>query len=49
MISSSQSKVIFVSNLLPGDLVLADRGFNVREFIHSYQADIKLPAFTLGK
>ena len=39
----------FLSNLLPGDLVLADRGFNITESVNSYQADLKLPAFTRGK
>lgn len=39
----------FLPHLLPGDLVLADRGFNVSESIHSYQAELKIPAFTRGK
>lgn len=39
----------FLSHLLPGDLVLADRGFNVRESVQSFQAEIKVPAFVRGK
>lgn len=39
----------FLNHLLPGDLVLADRGFNVREAIHTQQAKLKIPAFTRGQ
>jgi len=39
----------FLTHLLPGDLVLADRGFNVRESIRTHQAELKIPAFTRGK
>lgn len=39
----------FLSRLLPGDLVLADRGFKVRVSIHSYPAELKMPAITRGK
>lgn len=39
----------FLTHFLPGDLVLADRGFNVRESIHTHQAELKIPAFTRGK
>uniref|UniRef100_A0A3Q1FGQ9 DDE Tnp4 domain-containing protein n=1 Tax=Acanthochromis polyacanthus TaxID=80966 RepID=A0A3Q1FGQ9_9TELE len=39
----------FLSHLLPGDLVLADRGFNVKDLVQAYQAELKLPAFTRGK
>lgn len=35
--------------LLPGDLVLADRGFNIYELIGMQQAEAKLPSFTRGK
>ena len=35
--------------LLPGDLVLADRGFNIYELVGMHQAEAKLPAFTKGK
>ena len=35
--------------LLPGDLVLAVRGFNIYELVGMHQAEAKLPAFTKGK
>ena len=35
--------------LLPGDVVLADRGFNIFELVAIHQAEAKLPAFTKGK
>ena len=35
--------------LLPGDLVLADRGFNIYELVGMQQAEAKLPSFTTGK
>ena len=36
-------------NLLPGDLVLADRGFTVHESVRYHQANLNIPAFTKGK
>ncbi|XP_049452559.1 uncharacterized protein LOC125901159 [Epinephelus fuscoguttatus] len=39
----------FLSHLLPGDLVLADRGFNVKDSLQSCQSELKIPAFTCGK
>ena len=39
----------FLSKLLPGDLVLADSGFDVTDLVNSYQAELKIPAFTRGK
>ena len=39
----------FLTNLLPGDLVLADRGFTVHESVWYYQASLNIPAFTKGK
>ena len=39
----------FLKNLLPGDLVLADRGFTIHDEIMYYQADLNIPAFTKGK
>lgn len=39
----------FLKNLLPGDLVLADRGFTVHEQVWFHQAELNVPAFTRGK
>lgn len=38
-----------LNKLLPGDLLLADRGFNIFELVATYNAQVKLPAFTKGK
>ena len=38
-----------LQNLLPGDLVLADRGFNIAESVGMMQARLHIPAFTRGK
>ncbi len=35
--------------LLPGDLILADRGFTIQESVWYHQANINIPAFTRGK
>ena len=35
--------------LLPGDLVLADRGFNVADSVGFYQAKLYIPTFINGK
>ena len=35
--------------LLPGDIVLADRGFDIAESVGSMQAKLHIPAFTKGK
>ena len=35
-------------NLLPGDLVLADRGFTIQQAIGLFFAEIKIPSFTKG-
>ena len=35
--------------LLPGDVVLADRGFDIAESVGSMQAKLHIPAFTKGK
>ena len=37
-----------LQNLLPGDLVLADHGFNIQESIGFYCAEVKIPAFNRG-
>ena len=38
-----------LSNLQPGDQVLADRGFTVQDSVGLYCAEIKVPPFTKGK
>ena len=38
-----------LSKLLPGDLVSADRGFNVGDLVAEYRAEAVLPAFMKGK
>ena len=35
--------------LLPGDVVLADRGFDISESVGLMQARLHIPAFTKGK
>ena len=39
----------FLRNLLPGDLVLADRGFTIHDEVMFYHANLNIPAFTEGK
>ena len=38
-----------LNNLLPGDTVLADRGFDIAESVAMHQAKLHVPAFTRGK
>ena len=38
-----------LDNLLSGDLILADRGFNIHESAGMFCAEVKMPAFTKGK
>ena len=38
-----------LSNLIPGDVVLADRGFEISDSVRVMQAIISIPAFTKGK
>ena len=38
-----------LKHLLPGDLVLADRGFTVQESVGLYCAELKIPEFSRGK
>ena len=39
----------FLNNLLPGDIVLADRGFDITDIVGIHQAKLYIPAFTKGK
>ena len=38
----------FLTKLLPGDIILADRGFDIEEDVARMQASLKIPAFTRG-
>lgn len=39
----------FLDKILPGDLILADRGFDIQDSVGSVCAEVKIPAFTKGK
>ena len=39
----------FLENLLPGDMVMADRGFTICDSVGLKQAKLVIPAFTKGK
>ena len=38
-----------LSKLLPGDMILADRGFTIEDTARLYCAEVKVPPFTKGK
>ena len=38
-----------LNKLMPGDQILADRGFNMEESVSLYCAELKIPPFTRGK
>ena len=38
-----------LNKLVPGDLILADRGFDIQESVGTVSAQIYIPAFTRGK
>ncbi|KAJ8966057.1 hypothetical protein NQ314_003765 [Rhamnusium bicolor] len=40
---------VLLNQLVPGDVVMADRDFLIREFVELFQASVKIPAFTRGK
>ena len=42
-------KCKILGKLLPGDLVLADRGFTIHESVIFQRAELAIPAFTKGK
>ena len=39
----------FLQNLIPGDTILADRGFDIHDSVGSYSSQLKIPAFIKGK
>ena len=39
----------FLLNILPGDLILADRGFDIQNSVSLHYAEVKVPDFTKGK
>ena len=39
----------FLNNIFPGDLILADRGFDIQDSVGSMMAQVKIPSFTKGK
>ncbi|WAR23885.1 hypothetical protein MAR_037554 [Mya arenaria] len=39
----------FLDNIIPGDLVMADRGFDIAASVGTLCAQVKIPAFTKGK
>jgi len=39
----------FLINLIPGDIVLADRGFDIKDSVLMMNADVKIPIKTTGR
>ena len=42
-------KSSLIHHLLPGDLIIADRGFTIDEYARMVLAEVKIPPFTKGK
>ena len=40
---------LFLSYLVPGDLILADRGFDIRDSVSTCCSSLAMPAFPKGK
>nr|CAH7763422.1 unnamed protein product [Callosobruchus chinensis] len=38
----------FLKNLIPGDVVMADRGFLMKELVELFRATVEIPGFTRG-
>ena len=38
-----------LNKLLPGDMIMADRGFTIQSVAGMYCAEVKIPPFTKGK
>ena len=49
MINILQSIVHLLNHLVPGDMIIADRGFNIPDSVGFHCSTLKLPAFTKGK
>ena len=49
VINSSPRHCGILNYLLPGDIVLADRGFDIADSVGMQQAHLHIPAFTRGK
>ena len=39
----------FLNNILFGDVILADRGFDCSDLVGAYNGELRIPAFTKGK
>jgi len=47
--NASLNFVGFFKKLLPSDIVLADRGFDIADSVALMRAELHIPAFTRGK